>query len=258
MAGPSTSSAEPGPQGAQGEPPPARAEGTEGARSRPARGSRGIALVTGASRGIGRAVAERLRKDGFQVETAERASGFDLRDPQAARRAVERLPRIDALVANAGTIVRKGALDHTLEDWQGVIDLNLTSVFVLAQTAARRMVAQGSGAIVLMASQLSFFGGVNACSYAASKGGVAQLAKALSNELAPRGVRVNAVAPGWIETDMTADIEEWKRVEVGARIPLGRWGTPEDVAGAVSFLLSDDARYVTGVVLPVDGGYLAR
>ncbi|MER3410297.1 MAG: 2-deoxy-D-gluconate 3-dehydrogenase, partial [Thermoleophilia bacterium] len=107
-------------------------------------------------------------------------------------------------------------------------------------------------------SQLAFFGGVNACSYAASKGGVVQLAKALSNELAGRGVRVNAVAPGWIETDMTSEIEDWKRVEVGARIPIGHWGRPEDVAGAVSFLLSEDARYITGVVLPVDGGYMAR
>jgi 2-deoxy-D-gluconate 3-dehydrogenase len=220
---------------------------------------RATALVTGASRGIGAAIAERLRRDGWQVETAERSSGVDLADPDAARAAVERLDRIDALVANAGVIVRKPALEHTPEDWRHVLDVNLVSVAALAQAAARRMLEQESGgAIVLMASQLSFFGGMNAAAYAASKGGVAQLAKALSNELAGRGVRVNAVAPGFIETDMTADMEDWKRRQVDERIPLGRWGTPEDVAGVVAWLLSDDASYVSGAIVPIDGGYLAR
>jgi 2-deoxy-D-gluconate 3-dehydrogenase len=217
------------------------------------------ALVTGASRGIGAAIAERLRRDGWQVETAERATGVDLADPDEAERAVERLERIDALVANAGSIVRKPALEHTVDDWRRVLDLNLVSVAALAQAAARRMLEQDTGgAIVLTASQLSFFGGMNTAAYAASKGGVAQLTKALSNELAGRGIRVNAVAPGFIDTDMTADMEDWKRREVDARIPLGRWGTPEDVAGVVAWLLSDDARYVTGAIVPVDGGYLAR
>jgi 2-deoxy-D-gluconate 3-dehydrogenase len=220
--------------------------------------SANVALVTGGSRGIGRAIAERLHRDGWQVETAERASGVDLADPEQARAAVERLERIDALVANAGTIVRKPVLEHTADDWRRVIDVNLVSVAALAQAAAERMVEQGGGSIVLMASQLSFFGGMNAAAYAASKGGVAQLTKALSNELAGRGVRVNAVAPGFIETDMTADMEDWKRREVDGRIPLGRWGTPGDVAGAVAWLLSDDARYVSGAIVPVDGGYLAR
>jgi len=182
----------------------------------------------------------------------------DLHDPDEAGAAVARLDRIDALVANAGRTVRGPVLELELADWRRVLDLNLTSVFVLAQAAARRMVEQGGGAIVLVASVLSFQGGVNSAAYAASKGGVAQLAKALSNELAPRGIRVNAVAPGFTETELTSDMEAWKREEVTARIPLGRWAVPEDIAGAIAWLLSDDARYVTGAILPVDGGYLAR
>jgi len=217
-----------------------------------------VALVTGGSRGIGLAVVERLGTDGWRVETAERASGVDLSDPDAARAAVERLDRIDALVANAGTTTRYPALELPLEEWRRVLDLNLTSVFVLAQAAGRKMVEAGSGSIVMLASQLSFFGGMNSAAYAASKGGVAQLMKALSNELAPRGVRVNAVAPGWVETDLTESIEDWKRDEVSARIPLGRWARPQEIAGAIAWLVSDDAAYVTGTIISVDGGYQAR
>ncbi len=218
-----------------------------------------VALVTGASRGIGAATAARLRRDGWVVETAERSTGVDLADPDQARSAVDRLDRLDALVANAGTIHRQGALETSLEDWRRVVDLNLTSAFVLAQAAARRMVDQPTGgSIVLLASMLSFTGGVNASAYAASKGGVAQLTKALSNELAGRGVRVNAVAPGYVATDMTASLEEWRRREIEARIPIGRFGEPGEIADVIAFLLSDDARYVTGAVLPVDGGFSAR
>jgi 2-deoxy-D-gluconate 3-dehydrogenase len=217
-----------------------------------------VALVTGASRGIGAATAERLRRDGWQVETAERASGVDLGVPGAGAAVVERLQRIDALVCNAGAAVRKGFLETTREDYDRVLDLNVASVFELAQAAARRMVDDDGGSIVLLASMMSFQGGFDIAAYAASKGAVAQLAKALSNELAGRGVRVNAVAPGYIATDMTADLADWRRREIDARIPLGRFGEPAEIADVIAFLLSDDARYVTGAVIPVDGGFLAR
>jgi 2-deoxy-D-gluconate 3-dehydrogenase len=218
-----------------------------------------VALVTGASRGIGAATAERLRRDGWHVETAERATGVDLGETGAGAAAVERLDRIDAAVCNAGTTVRAGVLDVSREEWDRVIAVNLGGVFEIAQAAARRMVGTGDGgSIVLVASLMSFVGGYNIAPYTASKGGVAQLAKAMSNELAGRGVRVNAVAPGYVTTEMTESLEEWKRQEVEARIPLGRFAQPEEIADVIAFLLSDDARYVTGAVIPVDGGYLAR
>ena len=217
-----------------------------------------VALVTGASRGIGAATAKRLRRDGWRVETAERASGVDLREPGAGAAVVERLDRIDALVCNAGAAVRKGFLETTREDFDHVLDLNVASVFELAQAAARRMVDGDGGSTVLLASMMSFQGGFDIAAYAASKGAVAQLAKALSNELAGRGVRVNAVAPGYVATDMTADLADWRRREIDARIPLGRFAEPEEIADVIAFLLSDDARYVTGAVIPVDGGFLAR
>jgi len=183
-----------------------------------------VVLVTGASRGIGRGIAERLRADGWQIETAERPTGVDLADPEQARAAVERLDRIDALVANAGVIVRKSVLEHTIEDWRHVLDVNLVSVFALAQAAARRMVEAGGGAIVLMASQLSYFGGMNAAAYAASKGGVAQLTKALSNELAGQGVRVNAGCAG-------VHRDRHDRRHRGLEAPRGRRAHPDRPLG---------------------------
>ena len=189
-----------------------------------------VALVTGASSGIGAATAARLRRDGWQVETAERSTGVDLTDPEAAQAAVDRLDRIDALVANAGTIVRKPIAEHTLEEWDRIVGLNLRSVFVVCKAAAPRMVAQGSGAIVLVGSMTSFNGGFQQAAYAASKGGVAQLGKALSNELPGHGVRVNTIAPGFIETEMTTTVEPWRRKQIDERIPMGRWGEPAEIA----------------------------
>src|SRR5437868_7441412 len=163
------------------------------------------ALVTGASRGIGAATAARLRADGYDVVTAERATGFDLSSADEAVRAVEQVERLDAVVANHGTVIRAPAEEFALDDWRRILDVNLTSVFALCQAAARRM--PDGGAIVLIASQTSFSGGFNTAAYSASKGGVAQLAKSLSNEWAGRlGIRVNAVAPGWVGTEMTSDL----------------------------------------------------
>ena len=220
-----------------------------------------VALVTGASRGIGAAIAGRLAALGARVETAERTTGFDLADPAAALRAVERLDRLDILVCNAGLVHRGPILDMSLASWQETLLLNLTAPFVMGQAAARLFLAQGTaGRIVHIASMRSFLAGQNAAAYAASKAGLVQLMKAQASEWAQHGIRVNAVAPGWIATELT---EPWRATpEANAsildRVPAGRWGEPAEIADAVAFLCLPESRYVNGHVLAVDGGYLTR
>ena len=229
------------------------------------------ALVTGASAGIGLAIAERLAALGANVATIQRRRGpsvsieADLGDAEAAERAVgeaaDRLGRLDIAVCNAGTMFRAPALELPLEEWRRVLDVNLTGAFVVSRAAARRFVAQGEGGrIVHIASMMSFHAGINTAAYAASKGGVAQLMKAQANEWAALGIRVNAVAPGWVETELTAALreDEQRYREISARIPVGRWANGADIAGAVAFLCLPDSEYVNGHVLPVDGGWLAR
>jgi 2-deoxy-D-gluconate 3-dehydrogenase len=170
------------------------------------------------------------------------------------------VPRLDILVLNAGTIERRPAIEHGDDLWDRVLEVNLTAQFVLARELGRRMVAEERGKIVFVASLLSFQGGVTVPGYAASKGGIAQLTKALANEWAALGVNVNAVAPGYIATDNTRALrqDDTRARQILERIPAGRWGEPEDVAGAFVFLASSASDYVHGIVLPVDGGWLAR
>lgn len=167
---------------------------------------------------------------------------------------------IDILLNNAGVQRRSRCEDFALEDWDAVINVNLNAVFVLCQLAGRKMLAQGGGKIINLASMLSFFGGFTVPAYAASKGGVAQLTKALSNEWAGRNIQVNAIAPGYMATEMNTALmgDEGRSTEILGRIPARRWGTPEDMKGIAVFLASPASDYVNGAVIPVDGGYLAK
>lgn len=237
------------------------------------------AVVTGASRGIGEAIAAALIRCGASVTTLQRSApstelqalatehgvglghvSVDFADAASIERAIERVGAVDILVNNAGTQVRHDSVDFPLSDFNQVLAVNTSAVFQLTQGFGRHMVQRGSGKIVLLASLLSFQGGLRVPAYAASKGAVAQLAKAFCNEWAGKGVNVNAIAPGYVETDMNeallADTERFR--QLSERIPAGRWATPEDIASATVFLCTPYADYIHGMVLPVDGGWLAR
>jgi 2-deoxy-D-gluconate 3-dehydrogenase len=241
-----------------------------------------VAAVTGANTGIGRGIAEALAGAGADIAAIGRS------DPAETLAAVEALGRRGAwikadlgskldysavvgevvgklgglhiLVNNAGTIRRNNAIDFTEADWDAVLDVNLKAVFFLSQAAARHMIPAGGGKIINIASMLSFQGGVRVPSYTASKSGVAGLTKLLANEWAASGINVNAIAPGYFATNNTAALQaDVKRnAEILGRIPAGRWGDPQDLGGAAVFLASSAAKYVQGIILPVDGGWLAR
>jgi 2-deoxy-D-gluconate 3-dehydrogenase len=242
-----------------------------------------LALVTGSATGLGAAIAVALAEAGASVachgnrrpadETSEKirslgrhslgfAADLSKRDgADSLYQAVsEAMGAPDVVVNNAGTIYREPAEEHDLEAWMTVVQVNLNSVFRLCQLAGRSMLDKRQGKIINIASLLSFQGGIRVPAYAASKGGVAQHTKALANEWAARNVQVNAIAPGYFRTENTAALraDEVRNGQILARIPAARWGEPEDIAGAAVFLASSASDYVTGEVLVVDGGWMAR
>lgn len=242
------------------------------------------ALITGSRTGLGKAIALGLAEAGANVVihgskqegleevcASARACGVkaaaaiaDLADPKAPDRlfaaALEKFGALDILVNNAGILSRHPAADYPMADWNRVLQVDLNAVFRLAQLAGKHMIARGGGKIVNIASALSFQGGVFVPAYAAAKGGVAQLTKALANEWAAKRVNVNAIAPGYMETDVTSALraDPVRSRQILERIPAGRWGVPADLAGATVFLSSPASDYVHGTLLIVDGGWLSR
>ena len=240
------------------------------------------ALVTGSSKGIGAAIAQALAHAGADIvlvgrttESLEETKSSivnmgrrvelvlcDVSSPEAIKEAFARIAElnVDILINNAGSISRAPAAETEMQDWNRIIDTNLNSVFQISQACGRAMIAKGSGTIINIASLLSFQGGINVPAYTASKHGVAGVTKALANEWGSRGVTVNAIAPGYISTDNTAALraDTDRNASILARIPIGRWGNPDDIASVAVFLASPAARYINGEVLTVDGGWMGR
>ena len=242
------------------------------------------AVVTGGSRGLGNSMAQALHDMGAEVAlvatsdsvheaAAEMAKEgapvygvqFNLTDTahmeNLVDQCVEKLGRIDILLNGAGIQYRAPAAEFPEERWRAILDTNLSAMFFLSQAVGKRMIAQKYGKIINIASMCSFFGSVMIPAYSASKGGVAQLTKALSNEWAQYGVNVNAIAPGYMATKLTADMKEKNPAQyeqITGRIPAKRWGRPEDLMGIAVFLASDASAYISGAVIPVDGGYLGN
>lgn len=243
-----------------------------------------VAVVTGSGRGIGQAYAVALAEAGADIalvdvidmtESCEKVAAVgrkvvaitaDLSEgakcaPQIVEQVVETLGRLDILVNNAGIIRREPFTEHSVKNWEDVISINLSTPFFLSQAAAKQMIAQGQGGkIINVASMLSFQGGILVPGYAASKGGIKTLTMLMANELAPHGICTNAIAPGYIATENTRPIRDnpERNQAILGRIPAARWGTPEDLAGAVVFLASPASNYMNGHTMAVDGGWLAR
>ncbi len=241
------------------------------------------AIVTGAAQGLAKSMAEGLMEQGAAVavidisdKTTETVREFQERGfeccglqadlskigeiDQVFSQAVEQLGGLDIIVNAAGIQRRYKSEEFPMEEWQLVLDINLTSVWRLCQLAGRRFLEQGGGKIINVASMLSFLGGYTVAAYAASKGGVAQITKAMSNEWAGQGINVNAIAPGYMATALNTQImnDPVRNKEILDRIPAHKWGQPEDVKGAVIFLASRASDYINGAVIPVDGGFLCR
>ncbi|HEY5584399.1 MAG TPA: 2-dehydro-3-deoxy-D-gluconate 5-dehydrogenase KduD [Ruminiclostridium sp.] len=242
-----------------------------------------VAVITGATRGLGAAMGEALAGYGADIVSIQRSSAdkqtkvtveklgrrceiieCDLADMQAVRQVMNRVDElfehVDILVNNAGIQRRSPAVDFSETDWDSVMDVNLKSVFLLCQQAGIRMLSRGYGKIINIASLLSFQGGITVPAYAAAKGGIVQLTKALANEWAGRGININAIAPGYMNTDMNEALirNEMRSRQILERIPAGRWGDPHDMMGAAVFLASSASDYVNGHVLVVDGGWMGR